>query len=114
MTAATGERFFAPPLDWLLLHVGLPIASGQAGADLVDYAPAHDIAALWPRPILLLHSQHDDVIDFARGQALLNAASQPKYHIWFLAGRYNDVIHNQPAAKIVLEFFRTAAAEPVI
>ncbi len=113
-TDAAAHTFFAPPLDWLLLHVSLPIAAIQSGADLVDYSPARDVAALWPRPVLLMHSQHDDIIDYSRGQSLLDAASQPKYHVWFTAGSHDDLISSEPAARIVLEFFRTAKPVPVI
>jgi fermentation-respiration switch protein FrsA (DUF1100 family) len=114
MTRSATDTYFAPPLDWLLLHVGLPIAEAQTGADLLHYSPAHDAANLWPRPILLIHGERDDVIDFTRGQALLDAASQPKYHLFFPEGGHNDIIENETAAKIVLEFFRTARAVPVI
>jgi uncharacterized protein len=114
MTRSAADQYFAPPLDWLLLHVGLPVAAAQSGTDLLHYSPAKDAAALWPRPILLIHGERDEIIDFSRGQALLDAASQPKYHIFFPNGSHNDIITNDAAAKIVVEFFRNATPVPVI
>jgi fermentation-respiration switch protein FrsA (DUF1100 family) len=90
------------------------MAEAQSGCDLAHYAPARDVAALWPRPILLLHAERDELIDFDRGRALLDAANQPKYHVWFSAGSYNDLLKDDAAAKIVVEFFRTAKSVPVI
>ena len=77
MTRNVSETYFAPPLDWLLLHIGLPIAAGQSGADLLHYSPARDAAALWPRPILLIHGERDEIIDFSRGQAPTTQMGMP-------------------------------------
>lgn len=109
-----GKNFFAPPLDWLLLNIGVPMASAHVGTSLRAYAPADDIRHIWPRPVMILHGERDDVIDFARGESLLDAASQPKYHIWFIEGGHNDIITDDAAARIVVEFFRRAEALPVI
>ena len=114
LAADVGKMYFAPPLDWLLMHIGLPLASAHAGTNLSGYAPARDIQHIWPRPVMILHGERDDIIDFARGESLLDAASQPKYHIWFIEGGHNDIIADDAAAKIVTEFFRRAEAVPVI
>ena len=114
LTASTSQNYFAPPLDWLLLHVGLPIASAETGADLIHYSPAKDAANLWPRPILYIQSETDEIIDFQRGQSLLDATSQPKYHLWYPRGSHNDILNDESAAKVVEEFLRTATSQPVI
>jgi alpha-beta hydrolase superfamily lysophospholipase len=114
MVRAVAADYFQPPLGWLLEHVGLPIASAHVGADLSRYAPARDVRAVWPRPVLFIHGFKDQVIPFERGRALYEAADQPKYHVWFEEGTHNDIVTNEAAAAIVLEFFRTAHAVPVI
>ncbi|WP_232802262.1 alpha/beta hydrolase [Alloalcanivorax mobilis] len=56
------------PLRWAVLPT-LP-------APALD--PAGNIAALAPRPLLLLHSHQDPVIPYAQGEALFAAAAEPK------------------------------------
>ena len=47
-------------------------------------------------------------------KALRDAASPPRFHIWFPEGSHNDIVSNETAAGIVLEFFRVARPLPVI
>ena len=56
----------------------------------------------------------DEIIDFQRGRALFDAASQPKYHLFFPEGWHNDIVNNDAAARSVAAFFRAARAVPVI
>ena len=114
LTRDTTTQYFGKPLDMLLLHVGLPLAAAQAGADLLHYAPAADVKALWPRPLLVIQGEQDEVIDFQRGRGLFDAASQPKFHLFFPQGSHNDVVSSETAARVVAAFFRTARAVPVI
>jgi fermentation-respiration switch protein FrsA (DUF1100 family) len=114
LAADLSDFYFERPLNWLLLHVGLPIASAHAGADLNAFAPASAIRSIWPRPVLFIHSQHDDVIPFDRGQAINEAASQPRYHVWFPRGSHADILNDDSAAEIVLQFFSQARSVPVI
>ena len=114
MTKSVTQNYFATPMNDLLLYVGLPVAEIQTGADLIHYSPAKDAAALWPRPILLIHGQRDEIIDFSRGESLLEAIPQPKYHLWYPTGSHNDILNDDSAAKIVEEFFKVATSQPVI
>jgi fermentation-respiration switch protein FrsA (DUF1100 family) len=106
--------YFEQPLRWLLDHVGVPLASAQVGVDLRGFAPARRAPDLWPRPILFIHGHRDEIIPFERGRALHDAAAQPRYHLWFGQGTHNDIVSDEQAARIVAEFFRTAAPIPVI
>jgi len=106
--------FFEHPLGWMLEHVGVPIASAHAGVNLTAFAPAREVTHLWPRPILYIHGQQDEIIPFPRGQNLFDFTSQPKYHIWFPKGSHNDIVTDEAAAAIVAEFFRSAKSVPVI
>jgi fermentation-respiration switch protein FrsA (DUF1100 family) len=106
--------YFERPLSTLLERLAVPVASAQVGTDITAFAPARVAPDVWPRPILFIHGEQDQVIPFARGQALFDAAAQPKYRIWFEKGSHNDIVSNESAAAIVVEFFRTATAVPVI
>jgi fermentation-respiration switch protein FrsA (DUF1100 family) len=108
------HEFFRPPLAALLQHVGLPAASLHAGVNLASWAPKDLVGKVWPRPILFIHGELDEIIPFDRGRSLFDAASQPKYHAWFAEGDHNDIVTNDLAAEMVYEFFRTASPIPVI
>jgi fermentation-respiration switch protein FrsA (DUF1100 family) len=112
----TKARFSVmPPLDWLTLHVGLPLASAHAGTDLTAFSPAKLIDHVAPRPVMIIHGNFlsrekpgDEIIPFERGDALYDAASQPKYRWWVPGGDHNGIINDQTIGRIVVEFFRTA------
>src|SRR5439155_16973965 len=72
--------FFHQPLGFLLEHLGLPMAGVHAGVNLSAWSPKQEVARVWPRPILFIHGQMDEIIPFERGRALFESASQPKYH----------------------------------
>ena len=80
--------------------------------DLAHFKPAAQIADLWPRPVLFVHGQSDQIIPFERGQALWEAMPQPRYYLWLPQGTHNDIITDDLAGTAVLEFLRTAS-EPL-
>ena len=114
LTRDVAALYFRESLGWLLENLALPVASVHAGADLARFRPAERVSGLWPRPILFIHGHHDEIIPFERGQALRDAASPPRYHLWFPQGSHNDIVTDEPAARVVLEFFRQAQPLPMI
>jgi fermentation-respiration switch protein FrsA (DUF1100 family) len=108
------SEFFERPLGLLLQHVGVPLASAHAGINLTAFAPARDVANVWPRPILFIHGQQDQIIPFRRGENLFDFAAQPKYRLWYPQGSHNDIVTDETAAEVVAEFFRRAKPVPVI
>lgn len=108
LVGGLAERYFVPPLDWLAVHVGLPVASAHAGRRLDRFAPADEVKALWPRPILIIHGKSDRIIHFDHGQDLLRGALQPKYHYWVDGGDHNDVVADPVVSKAVTLFFDNA------
>lgn len=64
------------PLQWLVA----PLLPEHA----MD--PVKHIAALAPRPLLIMHSQNDPVVPYANGQALYLAAEKPKQFITLTGG----------------------------
>ncbi|HEX8911379.1 MAG TPA: alpha/beta fold hydrolase, partial [Humisphaera sp.] len=84
------STYAAPPLRWLLRHVGLPLASLHAGSDLTAFAPADLIDRLAPRPVLVIQSRGDGLgtspavarVSFESGRRLYQRASQPKLRLW--------------------------------
>ena len=114
LTQSVTRDYFVQPLGWLLVHVGAPLASAQTGADLSDFSPADAAGKLWPRPLLLIHGGRDSIIPFNHARILYNRAAQPKSYLWIEQGEHNDVLNSEGAARVVLRFFQTARAEPVI
>ena len=108
LVSGLAERYFVPPLDWLAVHVGLPIAGAHAGRRLDRFSPGAEVKALWPRPILVVHGKRDRIIRFEHGEDLLDAALQPKYHYWIDGGDHNDVVSDPVVSKAVLLFFDNA------
>jgi hypothetical protein len=43
-------------------------------------------------PVLIMHGQADEVIPFRHGEALFDAATGPKRHLWVPGARHNDFI----------------------
>jgi len=62
------DNFFIPPVGWMAVHVGLPIADAHVGRRLGQFSPAEEVKSLWPRPILVIHGKKDRIIDFRHGQ----------------------------------------------
>jgi alpha-beta hydrolase superfamily lysophospholipase len=108
------DDYFVQPLGWLLLHVGVPVASAQTGVNLAAFSPGKLAWRIWPRPILLIHGKEDEVIPFGQGTELYQQAALPKYYLWIARGTHNDIIANDSAAHSVLLFFRASRAIPVI
>jgi fermentation-respiration switch protein FrsA (DUF1100 family) len=107
------ERFLFP-LDWLTTHVSLPLASLQVGTNLEEFSPAELASNIWPRPILFIHGHHDEVIPFASGAALYQAADVPKWHVWAPRGDHNNIVNSEFLAEIVRGFFNKAEPLPII
>lgn len=107
-------NYFPTPLNTLAYHMGLPIAEAHVGVDLSEFSPAKAISHIWPRPVLIIHGMKDEIIPFAQGQSLFISASPPRQHIWSNEGTHNDVVQDGTISDQVIEFFRTARAEPII
>lgn len=108
LASSVFSRYFVPPLDWMALHVGLPIAGAHVGRRLDQFSPATEVKSLWPRPILVVHGKADRVIAFDHGQNLLDSALQPRFHYWVEGGDHNDVVADPVVSKAVVLFFDNA------
>lgn len=109
----TARELLAPPVRWLVMHIGLPLASAQVGTNLADFAPVRLVNAIWPRPILVIFGEHDPLIDFQGSWRIFEAASQPKEQLWLEKG-LNEYLINLRAATTVEEFFAKAHSLPAI
>lgn len=105
----TTTRDYIPrPLQWLVGHVGEPLASMQTGTDLTRFSPAVAVKALWPRPLLVIHGVDDEIIPFENGQALFDAALQPKYDFWIERAGHVESMTNPDAGRVIKRFFDEA------
>ena len=107
-------QVFTPPLDRLAAWIALPTASAHAGTDLAGFAPAELIGRVWPRPLLVLHANDDEMIPLARGQGLYDAASPPRRQRWLDAGGHNGVLGDDEAWREIFDFLKNAQPTPAV
>jgi len=73
---------------------------GEVGGRLVsdEWAPKDSIAKIAPLPLLIVHGTDDEVVPFAQGKQLFEAAQQPKTMFEVKGGRHGDsLLRNQGA-----------------
>lgn len=94
------------PLSLLATHVG----TRMMGIDPDLVRPIDDIAAISPRPVLIMHGGRDELVPADTGQRLYAAADEPKF-LWYAP----DAAHVQLSAQYpaeyetrVVSFFDTA------
>jgi uncharacterized protein len=106
--------YFLPPLNWLSLHVGLPMASLQSGAHLTTFSPATLAEHLWPRPVLIIHGVDDSIVPFNQSLILYNTISIPKDSYWLDRAGHNDILRSDGVSRYIVDFFKNARPLPVI
>lgn len=86
------------------------MAGNMADADLFAVRPIDDIARVAPRPLLIMHGTHDEVIPFAHAQRLYDAAGEPKTLYVIENGIHGDSYQRDPERywETVLPFLQTA------
>lgn len=73
------------PLDSYFRKATLLAASAQLGCNLFDNGSCRDIAAISPRPVLLIHGGADEAVSVRDAQALYAAANYPAM-LWNVRG----------------------------
>jgi hypothetical protein len=73
------------PLDWHFEQTTLLFASLELGRNLFREGPYRDIAAVSPRPVLLIHGREDTVIPPREAEGLFSAAGYPAM-LWRVRG----------------------------
>ena len=63
---------------WLMQPVGWLVMNDS-------YAPGDDVARLSPTPLVVMHGDHDQVVDISLGRDLFSRALEPK-EFWLVAG----------------------------
>ena len=106
--ASTIAPFAPPPLAWLTEHVALPLASLQVGSRLSAFSPADAARNLWPRPVLVVHGMNDELVPFEQGQAVYDAASEPKQSLWIGQCRHAESLDSDAARHAVQQYFDAA------
>ncbi len=85
-------------ITWILVPVGWAIMPS-------DYDPEDLIAKISPTPLLMFHSQNDQVIPYQQGRDLFERAKAPKY--WAEAkGRHIQTFEDKDAQHALLTFLR--------
>ena len=107
LTRSIGKSYFFPPLRQLLSTSACPSASLQTERISPTSHPPS-----WPRksgPADDDHSRRrDEIIAFDHGDSLYDRRPA-EVQLWVTEGRHNDIIENEAAAKIVVEFLSRRA-----
>jgi len=91
------------PLDWHFEQTTLLFASLELGRNLFREGPYRDIAAVSPRPVLLIHGREDTVIPPSEAKGLFSAAGYPAMLWQVRDARHAEGLQANPAnyARIV-------------
>jgi uncharacterized protein len=110
---STADDYLADPLDWLTTTIGRPLVNLQTGERLDQFRPGDLVSRLWPRPVLVLTSEHDPIVPYFETQKFFNQATQPKAR--FQADTdLHKLLLDDSAAAVVLRFFNRVRPEQVI
>ncbi|MEM8873019.1 MAG: alpha/beta hydrolase [Planctomycetota bacterium] len=104
-------KVFTWPINTVASWIALPLASVHAGTDLSDFRPAD--VQLWPRPVLVIHAEDDEIIPFRHGESLYSAASEPKRQYWADSGGHNDLLNSDTIGAEIRLFFEAARPIPI-
>ncbi|HAU37161.1 MAG TPA: hypothetical protein DCX07_05535 [Phycisphaerales bacterium] len=95
------------PADRYFQQATLLLASAQLGCDLLDAGPARDIAAIAPRPVLLIHGLADRTAPVRHAEEIYSAGGRPVM-LWKVpnAGHAESLLADQRNyAEIVTQMF---------
>ncbi|MDB5326233.1 MAG: prolyl oligopeptidase family protein [Phycisphaerales bacterium] len=108
------HRNFIPPFSWLVRCFGLPLASLHVGVNLSEVRPMDDVRKLWPRPVLIVHGTDDEIIPFAQGQRIFDAAPIGRSSFWVQHGSHNGILDDRNVIDRVVDFIRSAKPSPLV
>lgn len=69
----------------------LPLASAEA---VIDFQPEREVDRVSPRPLLLIHCEHDALIPLEHSQRLYERASQPKELLVISGAEHHDIYYS--------------------
>ena len=101
---AVVNRLFLWPIEIVARHVALPVAAAHVGADLPGFRPADGLPGFYPRPVLVVHAEDDEMIPFRFGAGLYRAASEPKRQLYPAAGGHNGVRDDPAVIEEIVRF----------
>jgi alpha-beta hydrolase superfamily lysophospholipase len=105
------KSHYVPTVGWIATHLALPLAGAQLGTPLGQFAPEREVDKIAPRPVLIIASQKDRLIDITYSHEVYDRASQPKYAYWIKTGGRRKMLFGNPdASTAVRVFFEMARA----
>lgn len=103
-----------PGLGPLLGNWLLALASAQTATDFFAPSAERAVAAMGPRPVMVIHGDRDVIMPREHSQRLLEAATGPR-KIWFGTGPHSNIVTDDPSGyrEQVFEFLdRTLGPAP--
>ncbi len=101
-----GRRDFGIP-DFPLLTMAIAVANLRGNMNLYDIVPERSIVRISPRPVLIMHCDGDDYVDYEHAVRLYNAAKEPK-EMWTASCKRHERVWNsnpKKAESVVISFF---------
>jgi fermentation-respiration switch protein FrsA (DUF1100 family) len=114
LAQSVARTHFVRPFDLVVRHVVLPLASIHAGVDLSAFRPADRIEHVWPTPVLVVHGEVDQIIDFRHGKRLFEHAVQPKHRVWVQDAGHNEPLNDPGVLRAIRLFFDQAGPATII
>lgn len=101
-----GRRDFGIP-DFPLLTMTIAVANMRGDMNLYDIVPERSIGRISPRPVLIMHCDGDDYVDYKHAARVYNAAKEPKEMWTATCNRHERVWNSDPkkAESVVVSFF---------
>lgn len=113
-TLVTRQFRFTPPLRWFTRTVAVPLLSVHSGRALWRHVPASDVEAVWPTPVMIVHSFQDEIIPFVHGQSLFNSAAEPKRSFWLESETHAETTSAPAALEAIILFFKAVEDSPPV
>ena len=106
--AEVGQRDFGMP-RLPILPLAISLINLRGNMDLYEVVPEKSISKISPRPLLIMHCDKDDYVDYSHAQRLFKAAGNPK-DMWTAHCDKHEYLWNsdpEKAESVVTDFFST-------
>lgn len=107
------NRYMIFPLNLLARYLAMPMACLHSGYNLFEVNPGNRVQAVWPRPVMVIHGFHDEIVPFEQGRKLYEKAFFPRWSK-FVVGTHNEVLDDPAVIKDVVDFVLNSESNAVV
>lgn len=107
------DRYMIFPLNLLARYLAFPMACLHTGSNLFEVDPGDRVQAVWPRPIMVIHGIHDEIIPFESGRRLYENAFSPRWSK-FVRSTHNQILEDPDVKKALVDFVLNARSNALV